>query len=104
MHEEVRMANDLGRLILRLVLGIAVLLHGIGKLTGGVWDIANAQSAAWLPSFLACGVSGGEVIEPIQVLLGFFARSGAWLIVINMLVAIGLVHMHQSTALNAQGG
>jgi len=104
MHEEVRMANDLGRLILRLVLGIAVLLHGIGKLTGGVGGIAKALSAAGLPTFLAYGVYVGEVIAPILVLLGFYARIGAWLIVINMLFAIGLVHMHQITALNAQGG
>ena len=29
------MANDLGKLILRLTLGVLMLLHGIAKITGG---------------------------------------------------------------------
>lgn len=98
------MANDIGRLILRLVLGITVFLHGISKITGGVGGIAKALSGAGLPTFLAYGVYIGEVIAPILVLIGAYSRVGAWLIVINMLFAIGLVHMGQITSLNAQGG
>jgi putative oxidoreductase len=98
------MANDIGRLILRLVLGITVLLHGISKLTGGVAGIAGMLGNAGLPGFLAYGVYVGEVIAPLLVILGFYSRIGAWVIVINMLFALGLAHMGEIASLNEQGG
>ena len=33
------MANDLGKLILRLTLGVLILLHGIAKIGGGIAGI-----------------------------------------------------------------
>ncbi len=98
------MANDIGRLILRLVLGITVLLHGVSKLTGGVAGISGMLQGAGLPGFLAYGVYVGEVIAPLLVILGFYSRIGAWIIVINMLFAIGLAHMGEVLALNSSGG
>jgi len=98
------MANDIGRLILRLVLGISVLLHGIAKLMGGIGGIYGMVSNTGLPGFFAYGVYIGEVLAPLLVILGFYSRIGAWLIVINMLFAIGLVHMGQLFSLNGQGG
>src|SRR5690606_34626863 len=86
------MGNDVGKLVLRLVLGFTVLLHGIGKLTGGVGGIAGMLGGAGLPGFLAYGVYLGEVVAPILVIIGFYSRVGAWVIVINMLFAIGLAH------------
>jgi putative oxidoreductase len=98
------MANDVGRLILRLALGVTVLLHGIAKLIGGVGVISGMLTGAGLPGFLAYGAYVGEVIAPILVILGFYSRIGAWLIVVNMLVALGLVHMKEIATLNQQGG
>lgn len=98
------MAHDIGRLILRLVLGICVLLHGIAKLTGGVGGIAGMLGKAGLPGFLAYGVYVGEVIAPILLILGLYSRVGAWIIVINMLFAIGLVHTGELFGLNQSGG
>ena len=46
----------------------------------------------------------GEVLGPLMLLAGFYARIGAVLIAINMLVAFLLVHMGQLTQLNEQGG
>jgi len=96
--------NDIGRLLLRLVLGGTILLHGIHKLIAGVGGISAMLSKAGLPGFLAFGVYVGEVVAPLLVILGFYSRVGAWIIVINMLFAIGLVHMGQIAALNNQGG
>ncbi len=98
------MANDIGRLILRLVLGITVLLHGISKLMSGVDGISGMLGNAGLPGFLAYGVYVGEVIAPILIIVGFYSRIGAWVVVINMLFAIGLVHTGEVMALNQQGG
>jgi len=98
------MNESVGKLILRLVLGVAILLHGIAKLTGGVGGLPGMMAGAGLPSFFAYGVYIGEVIGPILLLLGWYSRIGAALIAINMLFAIGLAHRAEIFALNNNGG
>jgi putative oxidoreductase len=98
------MVDDVGKLILRLSLGILVLLHGIAKITGGVAPIEGYLQKAGLPPALAFGVYIGEVLAPILVILGFYSRIGAALIAGNMLFAIGLVHRHQLTEITKAGG
>lgn len=95
---------DLGKLLLRLALGFLILLHGVAKLKGGVTGIIGMVEAQGLPGILGYGVLVGEVLAPILVLLGAYARIGGLLIVINMLVAIALVHLGQLGQLNEQGG
>jgi putative oxidoreductase len=96
--------HDIGKLILRLVLGISVLLHGIAKLTGGIGGITSLVAKAGLPTFLAYGVYVGEVIAPVLVILGWYSRIGAVLVAVNMLFAIALVHANQVFALSGNGG
>lgn len=96
--------SDLGKLILRLTLGALVLLHGIAKLKGGVSGIEGMVAAYGLPSVLAYGVLIGEVLAPLLLIAGFYARIGALLIVINMLFALALAHTGQLGLLNEQGG
>lgn len=96
--------SDLGKLILRITLGVLILLHGVAKLRGGVVDIVHMVEAHGLPGFLGYGVLVGEVLAPAMVLFGFYARLGGAIIVVNMLFAFGLVHMGQLGQLNAQGG
>ncbi len=98
------MSNDIGRLVLRLVLGICILLHGIAKLTGGVGGISGMLASKGLPGVLAYGAYVGEVIAPLLIILGFYSRIGAWLVVVNMLFALLLAHMGEIASLNAQGG
>lgn len=95
--------HDLGKLVLRLALGILVLLHGIAKLTGGITGIVGMVEGAGLPGVLAYGVLVGEVLGPLLLILGFHARIGAALVAINMLFAIGLAHMGELAALTEQG-
>ena len=95
---------DAAKLILRLSLGVMLLLHGINKLSHGLNGIAGLLESHGLPGFLAYGVLIGEVIAPIMVILGYQARLGAWLIVVNMLFAIGLAHSGEILALNNHGG
>lgn len=96
--------HDMGKLILRLALGLLILLHGIGKLKGGVGPIEQMLTAHGLPAFLAWGALVGEVLGPILLIVGFYARIGAVLIAINMLTAFALVHVAQLGQLNEQGG
>lgn len=96
--------HDLGRLVLRLALGMLVLLHGIAKLKGGVAPIEGMLQAQGLPTFLAYGAYIGEVLGPLMVIVGFHARIGGALIAINMLFAIALAHLGQLGQLNDTGG
>ena len=96
--------QDAARLILRLVLGICILLHGIAKIRHGVGGIEQMLVAHGLPGVLSWGALVGEVLAPLMLLVGWHARIGAALIAINMLFAIFLVHMGEVFATNAQSG
>jgi putative oxidoreductase len=96
--------QDSGKLVLRVVLGALILLHGIAKLKNGLGPIEGMLAAHGLPAFMAYGSLVGEVVAPLMVLAGFHARIGAAVIAINMLFAFGLAHMTQLGQLNEQGG
>ncbi len=98
------MQADVGKLVLRLALGVLVLLHGVAKLRGGLDPIEGMVTGAGLPAVLAYGALLGEVLGPLMLIAGFHGRIGALLIAINMLFAFGLAHMGQLGQLNAQGG
>lgn len=96
----------LGKLILRLALGIMILLHGINKLINpeSLSWIGDTLDASGLPTVLAYGVLLGEVIAPLMAILGWNARIAGLLIAGNMLVAIYLAHMNQLFTLTDSGG
>lgn len=96
--------DDGGKLVLRLVLGILVLFHGVSKVIGGPAFITGMVAKVGLPPALGYAVYLGEVLGPILVILGIWTRLGALLIVINMLVAVGMVHMNQLATMTPQGG
>ena len=97
-------SDDLGKLILRLSLGILILLHGLAKISNGVGGVSKMLASSGLPTFLAYGVLVGEVLAPILIILGLFTRLGAWLVAINMLFAIFLAHSGQLTSITGTGG
>ena len=97
--------NDhLGKLLLRLTLGLLMLPHGIAKLLGGVDHIQGMLASAGLPQWLAFGVFIGEILAPLMVIAGWYCGIGALLIVINMLFAIFLAHSHEIFQLSGTGG
>lgn len=97
-------SQDFGRLLLRVVLGVLVLLHGIAKLRHGLGAIEGMVLAHGLPGFVAYGALVGEVLAPLLLLAGFYARVGALLVAVNMLFAFAMAHMGQLGQLNGQGG
>src|ERR1044072_6003085 len=96
--------EDLGKLILRLTLGILVLLHGIAKIKGGIGFLGPMVQGLGLPQWFAYGVYLGEVLGPILVILGLFARTGGFLIFGNMVFAVILVHRAELLMMGKQGG
>src|SRR5690606_18593441 len=84
--------DDLGKLILRLALGILMLFHGVAKLRWGVDSIETMMTVRGLPAMLAWGVYLGEVLAPVLVILVIYSRLGGLLIFLNMVVAIFLLH------------
>ena len=96
--------DDTGKLILRLALGIMILLHGIAKISTGVSGVGGMLASHGLPSALAYLVYVGEIVAPVLLIIGFYTRPAAWIVVINMVVAIWLVHMKDLTALGKNGG
>lgn len=96
--------DDLGKLVLRLALGLILLLHGIAKLVGGIGFVTGALQKLGLPEAIGYLVYVGEVIAPLLILFGLWTRLGALIIAGNMIVAVLLVHTAQFFALNATGG
>jgi len=96
--------DDLGKLVLRITLGVLFLLHGIAKLRGGIDPITGMVGKLGLPPVLGYLVYVGEVVAPILLLIGVWTRAAALVVVINMIVAILLVHTGEFFTLNKQGG
>ena len=92
-----------GKLILRVTLGVLILMHGISKIAGGVDWLDGMLASEGLPAFFKYGVYLGEVLAPLAVIAGFYARIGAWLIAVNMLFALGLAHGAELFALDDNG-
>ena len=97
-------SEDFGKLILRVTLSALILFHGLSKVVGGVGFITGMVAKAGLPPAVGYLVYVGEVIAPLLVLFGVWARVGALVIAINMVVAILLVHTSQFFTIGKTGG
>jgi putative oxidoreductase len=97
-------ATDLGKLVLRIALGVLILLHGIAKVKGGPDFIVGVVEKAGLPAALAYGVYIGEVLAPLLLIVGLFTRPAAIVVAINMLFAILLVHSGEIAQISKTGG
>src|SRR3546814_4186839 len=98
------MTDDAGKLVLRLAVGVLTLLHGIHKLLHGVDGIGGMLAGMGLPTVLAYGVYLGEVVGPLLVILGFYTRLGALLMLGNMVVALALAHRAELFDIGPMGG
>jgi putative oxidoreductase len=66
--------------------------------------IGGMLAKAGLPPALGYLVYIGEVLAPLLILVGLFTRAAALVIVVNMIVALLLVHTKQFFTLNDTGG
>jgi len=98
-----------GALLLRLVLGVAMMYHGWSKvIPAGGFHGGNAFSAIerhshyvaslGLPYWLGIISALTEFAGGALLLLGLFTRFAAFLVAVNMLVALVMVNRHHGYA------
>lgn len=96
--------EDWGKLLLRLAVGGLLLFHGVAKLRNGIGWMAGPLSAMGLPAFIAYGAYVGEVIAPLFVLVGKWARIAGLVMAFNMVSAIMIMLRGKVFTLNNGGG
>ncbi len=97
-------SDDLGKLLLRLMLGGLLILHGTAKLITGPAAIKGMVSAAGFPAELGYLVYLGEFVAPVLLIVGVFTRPAALVVAIDMIVAVLLAHATQLFKLNPNTG
>jgi len=95
---------DFAKLLLRVVLGVLILLHGISKIKSGPAMIVDLVAQTGAPAALGYLVYIGEVVAPALVIIGLFTRAAAAIIVINMIVAVLLAHTGDLLSMSDSGG
>lgn len=96
-------APDLGKLLLRILVGGLMLFHGFAKVTYGIDFVKASVVRSGLPEFLAYGVYLGEIVAPIMLILGLKTRAASVVLAFTMLIAIYTVHLGHIFALNKHG-
>lgn len=97
-------AEDSGKLVLRLAVGILILLHGIAKLRHGLGDVATSLARFHIPAPVGYLVYVGEVLAPLLMIVGLWTRPAALLVAATMAVALVLGHTHEIFAVTNHGG
>jgi putative oxidoreductase len=85
--------NEIGSLLLRVVLGIVFFAHGVSKFQGGIGNTAGWFDSIGIPGFLAYAVGTIELVGGIALILGIGTRVVSLLLGIIMLGAIFTVNL-----------
>lgn len=98
--------DSLGKLVLRIAVGVMILMHGIYKIQHpeSIDFIRKMLADIDLPPEVAYGVYMGEVVGPLMIILGIFSRMGGLIVIVNMIFAIVLAHQPQLFDLTSNGG
>lgn len=96
-------------LILRLALGTIMVAHGAQKLLGwfggpGPEGFLGFMGSLGIPAAIGWLAIVAEFFGGIAVLLGAFARAGALMFAVNMLVAMLVVHAPNGFFMGGEGG
>ncbi len=97
------MSDNIGKLILRLMVGGMMLFHGIDKALHGITYIKGLLKFQGVPEILAYGIYAGEILAPIFLIIGWKSRVWAGVIVFSMAVAIYLTKLGSLLSLGAHG-
>jgi len=84
--------DDIGKLLLRIVVAALMLFHGADKLLHGPGHVAADLAAHGLPGLLAYGVYIGELVAPAFILIGAWTRFWAVVYALSIAFATLLVH------------
>ncbi len=95
MNDHEQRSRDLGNFAVRIVLGACFLLHGLQKVTGGFGGMGMSRFVRYVddcgvaaPTMTAYAVAFGELLAGAELLLGFWHRAGAVVIMVIMAGAI----------------
>jgi len=97
------MSDNIGKLILRLMLGGMMLFHGIDKALNGIAFLKGIMQVHGLPEALVYGVFVGEILAPIFLIIGWQSRVWAGVIVVNMAFAVYLTQWSAMLKLGDHG-
>jgi len=97
------MSENIGKLVLRLMVGGLMLFHGIYKAMQGIGFIKGLVVAQGLPEVLAYGVYVGEIVAPVFLIMGWKSRIWAGVVAVNMLVVIYLTQIGSFMKLGTHG-
>ena len=95
--------TDIAKLLLRVTLGGLMMFHGVYKVIHGIANVKSMLSSSGLAEFMAYGVYLGEIVAPIFIILGLYARVASFVMAINMTMAIFLAYGF-SLSLSKYGG
>ncbi len=96
--------SDLGKLILRLLVGILLLFHGIDKLQHGYGFVEQMLVKARFPGYFSHLVIVGELLAPFFMILGLYTRQAALIQFFVMLTAIFVFHSKELFSMSLHGG
>ncbi|MEK3779840.1 DoxX family protein [Paenibacillus sp. FSL R5-0810] len=77
-----------GTLIIRVVLGIIFLAHGLDKFGSGISNIEGFFESLGIPAFMASVVAIIEIVGGTALILGFATRIASVVLGIVLIVAI----------------
>jgi len=83
-----QLKNEVGVIILRIVLGVIFFIHGLAKFQGGIENIAGWFDGIGIPGVMAYVVASIEVIGGIALILGLGTRIVSALFGLLMIGAI----------------
>ena len=104
---DVRLTARYGLAILRIVLGIAMLVHGWSKLSGGVDNVAGffgGQLGIPAPQLMAWVVTIVELVGGILLVVGFLTQIVGILIALDMLGAILFAYLLRGAPIIIESG
>lgn len=88
------MNPELGLTILRVVLGVIFIAHGLPKLTGGIEGTVELFGATGIPAPLVAAwfIALLETLGGLMLLIGFLVTPVSLLLALHMMTGIVLVH------------
>lgn len=106
MKSNASIGTNIGLLILRVVIGGLMVIHGSEKVFGGVEGFSHFVGSLGFPAPLlfawlsALSEFGGGIL----LILGLLGRVAALFMSINMSVAVFMVHYHQGLLSHIENG
>lgn len=89
-------------IIMRVLMGIIFISHGIAKFQMGLSNVEGWFSSIGIPGFMAYAVAGLELVGGIMLIVGLFTRYVSGLFVVMLIGAIITAKLSAGLLGNAQ--